>query len=119
DWESARVARIVGEPDDEPPVASAPASGSANARASKSAATTAVPRDESKRQRAESQKRDREVSRIEKDIEARETRSKVLEVQLADPELYHDAAKSREIVAEYERLRAELESLWQRLGALS
>ena len=42
----------------------------------------------------------------------------MLEASLADPELYHDAARSKEVVAEYERLRAELESLWQRLGEL-
>jgi hypothetical protein len=41
-----------------------------------------------------------------------------LEAALADPELYHDAARSRSLVGEYESLRAEVESLWQRLADL-
>ncbi len=43
---------------------------------------------------------------------------KELEIQLADPALYHDAAKSRSFVGEYETLRAEVESLWQKLAEL-
>ena len=34
------------------------------------------------------------------------------------PQVYHDGARARELVGEYERLRAELESLWQRIGEL-
>ena len=68
--------------------------------------------------RAERQRRERELARVEKDIETRETRARTLEAQLVDPELYHDAARSQAIVSEYERVRAELESLWQRLGEL-
>jgi ATP-binding cassette subfamily F protein 3 len=63
-------------------------------------------------------KREKEVARLEKDIETREARMKVLETALADPELYHDAAKSKASVLEYETLRAELESLWERLSEL-
>ena len=48
----------------------------------------------------------------------REVRVKELEVLLADPELYHDLARSKGIVAEYERTRAEIESLWERLAEL-
>jgi len=43
---------------------------------------------------------------------------RALESQLADPGVYHDGARAKELVAEYERLRAELESLWQRIGEL-
>ena len=63
-------------------------------------------------------KHDKEIARLEKDIEAREARIKLLETALADPELYHDAAKSKSSVAEYETLRAEVESLWARLTEL-
>ena len=63
-------------------------------------------------------KREKEVARLEKDIEAREARMKLLETALADPELYHDAARSKASVLEYETLRAELESLWERLSEL-
>jgi hypothetical protein len=41
-----------------------------------------------------------------------------LEEQLADPDVYHDGARARGLVTEYERLRAELESLWQEIGKL-
>jgi ATP-binding cassette subfamily F protein 3 len=61
---------------------------------------------------------DREVSRLTREIETREQRVRVLEGQLADPDVYHDGARARDLVAEYERLRAELESLWQRMGEL-
>ncbi len=63
-------------------------------------------------------KRGRELARLEADIAAREARVKELEATLADPALYHDAPRSQDIVAEYERLRAEIESLWQKLGEL-
>ncbi len=35
-----------------------------------------------------------------------------------DPEVYHDGARARALVADYERLRAEIDSLWQRLADL-
>jgi hypothetical protein len=44
---------------------------------------------------------------------------KELEALLADPEVYKDGEKSRELVTEYERVKAEGESLWQRLTELS
>jgi ATP-binding cassette subfamily F protein 3 len=75
-------------------------------------------RQEQKRQRSEQRKKEREAGRIAKDIETREARMKALETELADPALYHDAARSKDRVTEYERLRAEVESLWQRLGEL-
>ena len=62
--------------------------------------------------------RDREVQRLERDIEVREPRLKELEVLLADPGVYHDGVRARKLVTEFERLRAEMESLWQRLGEL-
>ncbi|HXS82228.1 MAG TPA: ABC-F family ATP-binding cassette domain-containing protein [Methylomirabilota bacterium] len=65
-----------------------------------------------------SRKRQREIARLETEIAERETRQRHLEEQLADPELYHDAARSQGIVVEYERVRSELESLWQRLAEL-
>ena len=58
------------------------------------------------------------MARLEGEISAREVRVKELETQLADPELYHDGAKSRTLVLEYETLRAEVESLWQRMDEL-
>jgi hypothetical protein len=43
---------------------------------------------------------------------------KELEALLADPDLYHDVQRSKDIVAEYERTRAEIESLWERVAEL-
>jgi len=84
----------------------------------KKAAVAADDRQQQKKHRNEQQKRQRESERIGKDIEAREARLKTLEAELADPELYHDAARSKDRVTEYEKLRAELDSLWLRLGEL-
>jgi ATP-binding cassette subfamily F protein 3 len=92
----------------------APKAAASRSPAPQAAAIATTRRDD----RAAKQKREREIARIEKDITARETRAKALEAELADPELYHDAARSKDRVAEYERLRAELESLWQRLAEL-
>ena len=118
DYEAARLAREVAR---EP----APAGASAKraVRDGVPAPRSAPPPParagvESKRERTERQKRERETARIEKDIEARETRIAALGTQLADPEIYHDGTRAKELVGEYERLRAEVESLWQRLAEL-
>jgi ATP-binding cassette, subfamily F, member 3 len=70
------------------------------------------------RGRAAEQQRAKELKRVERDIETREERVRALESQLADPDVYHDGARAKELVTEYERLRAELESLWQRMAEL-
>jgi ATP-binding cassette, subfamily F, member 3 len=109
DYEDARRARDrVAEP-------AAPRAGgpSAPRRAARPAAPAAA-----KPRRADEQKRAREVARIEQEIEAREATIAALGTRLADPAVYHDGPQARELVAEYERLRAEVESLWQRLGEL-
>ena len=71
-----------------------------------------------RRRRARPPRPEREAGRVEHEIEDRETKLRKLELRLADPELYHDGARARELVAEYERLRAEVESLWDRLAEL-
>jgi ATP-binding cassette subfamily F protein 3 len=71
-----------------------------------------------RRPRAEQQRRANELKHIERDIQQREDRVRALEAQLANPEVYHDGARAKELVTEYERLRAELESLWQRMADL-
>ena len=75
-------------------------------------------RRDGRRPRAEQQQRANELKRIERDIQQREDRVRVLETQLANPEVYHDGTRAKELVTEYERLRAELESLWQRMTEL-
>ena len=117
DYEAARLSRAAA-------AAPTPATRDAGgARARTPAAATAPTRadgarGEDRRARAERQKREREQARIEKDIEAREERIRLLEGQLSDPEVYHDGSRAKELVGEYERLRAELDSLWQRIGEL-
>jgi ATP-binding cassette subfamily F protein 3 len=117
DYEAARLSRVAGTASParvgaEPPPRKAPSAPTPAVRASESS------RVEARRERAERQRRDREQARLEKDIEAREARRVALEQQLADPDVYHDGARAKELVGEYERLRAELESLWQRIGEL-
>ncbi|HTM58320.1 MAG TPA: ABC-F family ATP-binding cassette domain-containing protein [Candidatus Udaeobacter sp.] len=65
--------------------------------------------------RSDARKREKEVARIERDIEQREQRMRALETELADPAVYHDGPKAKALVSDYEKLRAELESLWQRM----
>jgi ATP-binding cassette subfamily F protein 3 len=73
---------------------------------------------EARRAQAERRTRDREVTRIEKDIELREAKIEELSGLLADPDVYADGSRTKDLVGQYERIRAELESLWQRLGEL-
>jgi ATP-binding cassette subfamily F protein 3 len=117
DYESTRLSRVT---EAEPPArARVGPTRSKPARAPASPAReTAAARDAGRGARAERQRREREQARIEKDIETREARRVVLEQQLADPEVYHDGTRAKKLVGEYERLRAELESLWQRIGEL-
>jgi ATP-binding cassette, subfamily F, member 3 len=122
DYESARLARKAGE--DEPvrvPVAAA-AANRPKLKAGVPAGEARTSRGlggEDRHARAERQKREKEVARIEKDIESRERTVKGIEAQLADPAVYHEAERAKELVHEYERLRAELDSLWQRMSELS
>jgi ATP-binding cassette, subfamily F, member 3 len=123
DYESARLARLANAPAAPEPVPVAkPAAKGATGKAAPakeakppSAAEREATRAASREERSARQKREREIARLEGDIEKREGRLKELEELLADPELYHDASKSKSLVTEYERLRAEVESMWQRL----
>jgi len=112
DYEAARMDRLEG-PSTPLPLPQDPAPTKTTDRAAAAAA-----RAEDRRVRAERQKRDREQARIERDIEAREDRVRTLENQLGDPEVYQDGPRARELIGEYERLRAELDSLWERMGEL-
>ena len=131
DYESTRLARAAGELEPAEPRRSSPTGGapalalvpqgksgrSAAPAAHASAAKAATSRPDKASQNA-NKKREREQARLEGEISTREGRVKELELVLADPELYHDAARSKGIVAEYERVRSELESLWEKLGEL-
>jgi ATP-binding cassette subfamily F protein 3 len=119
DYESARLSRMAAAPE---PERVAPAAGKAAARGGKSAAAVAAAPATASRPDRTSQnaarKREREIARIESEIAEREKRQKQLEDQLAEPETYADGERTRALMGDYERLRAEIESLWTRLGEL-
>ncbi len=118
DYEAARLGQVAAtaptmKPVAKPSGASPPrAKSEANARPPGGASA----RTDGRRERADRQKKERDQARIEKDIETREARVRLLEQQLSDPEVYHDGQRAKELVGEYERVRAELDSLWQRIG---
>ena len=131
DWEAARVARTQDPVDAVAPqavsvperVAGTPAKSvtkrtDGDRRSSARSTTPAAGAGETRAQRAARQKKERELQRVAKDIEARESRMRELEALLADPEVYHDGERARELVTNYERLRTELESLWQKMEEL-
>ena len=68
--------------------------------------------------KAESRRRAKESERLEKEIEAREGDLKSLEAELADPTVYADGPRTKDLLARYERLKVEVESLWKRLEAV-
>lgn len=121
DYESARLARVAGDfPAEDVPN---PRGGATALRVVPSSGTrsSAPPAEKPQPSRAAqnaNKKLERERTRLEGDIATRETRVKELETVLAEPELYHDAARSKTVVAEYERVRSELESMWERLAEL-
>jgi ATP-binding cassette subfamily F protein 3 len=134
DYESTRVARMReerGEAREEtvkvakigggivPP---APAAAAAKSKASAIPAPAETPsqrdrrRDAEKKDRNAQQKRQKENGRLEQEIEAKEREVKEVEAQLADPVIYADGARARELVKRYEALRAEIDVLWAKLG---
>ncbi|MBI5711193.1 MAG: ABC-F family ATP-binding cassette domain-containing protein [Candidatus Eisenbacteria bacterium] len=125
DYEAARLARAAAERGGGAPAKPAlrparptPRTAGAGAPTPGAARPAPAARGESRAERAGRQKRERELQRIEKDIETREGKMRELETRLADPDVYHDGARAKELIAGYERLRAEVESLWQRLAEL-
>ena len=112
DYESARIARLSTAAEAEP-AAKTPLPKAAPGRPAPSRPA------ESRTDRTARQKREKELARVERDIETREARVRELESQLADPEIYGDGARAKQLVSEYERLRVELESLWQKLAMLA
>jgi ATP-binding cassette subfamily F protein 3 len=88
-------------------------------RTARSSRTPIRPAEETQRStRRLERQREREIARLEKDLAAREAEIQDVEAQLADPTVYADGARARDLVGRYERLRAEVESLWQRLAEL-
>ncbi|MGH7726436.1 MAG: ABC-F family ATP-binding cassette domain-containing protein [Candidatus Eiseniibacteriota bacterium] len=138
DYEAARIARAKAESGQVPVPTPAPgpgpgpdrASGPAPAaRAAKVAADgrtneagrkpqarpTPAEREQERKAQAAKKRREREAPRIEKEIEEREREIGEVETLLADPAVYADGTRARDLVKRYEVLRSELDSLWQKL----
>lgn len=118
DYESTRLSRMADAADREERTAKPGPARPAPAPATERKSDRASDRAADRAAQNAAKKRERELAKLEAEISAREARVKALEDQLADPELYHDVARSKDLVAEYERVRAELESMWERLAEL-
>ena len=122
DYESARLARATAAAPATPAPLVPAKSASKPVTQPKPAVQAAAPPGkgggESREDRAARQKREKEQARVERDIESREKRLKAIETDLADPEVYADGGRSKTLIAEYEKLKTELASLWQKLEML-
>jgi ATP-binding cassette, subfamily F, member 3 len=116
DYEAARIKAESGAAP-APRATTAPSSAAgAGKKAAPKAKATAKPGDGGAK--AESRRRAKESERIEKEIEAREGDLKSVEAELADPAVYADGARTKELLARYERIKSEVETLWKRLEAV-
>ena len=113
DYESTRIARAREARGEAPLV---PAGSSAPATAKPAAPAPAPAKNTTKPGKNAQQKKDKETARLEKEIETREKDVKEVEALLADPAVYADGARSKDLVKRYETLRSEIEALWARLG---
>jgi hypothetical protein len=69
--------------------------------------------------RAERQKREKRVAELEQQITLREERKKAIEMMMGDGATFSDPQRARELTAEYETLKHELEthySTWAQLA---
>jgi ATP-binding cassette subfamily F protein 3 len=89
--------------------------GPSKAAAAKAARPARPGADKRERERIE-RERAREESRVMKTIEGLEARQAEIESELATPEVYTNGEKSRDLLREYDRVRAEIAALWDRLG---
>jgi ATP-binding cassette, subfamily F, member 3 len=64
-------------------------------------------------ERAEKYKHKKALLTLEKEIEAKEARKKEVEGLLADPKIYADGEQARALVLEYQRVRDELDALYE------
>jgi len=71
-----------------------------------------------RRAKSEARRRAEETERLEKEIEMREGDLKTVEAALANPAVYADRTRTKELVARYQGLRTEVDSLWRRLAEL-
>src|SRR5688572_30837785 len=122
--EPVRVAKIAGgivPPAPAPATAPKPKGGKGGSGAI-ATAPVETPAERERRRSAEKkdrnaqQRRQKENARLEQEIEAKEREVKEVEARLADPVVYADGPRARELVGRYEALRAEIDALWAKLG---
>ncbi|MEK7349169.1 MAG: ABC-F family ATP-binding cassette domain-containing protein [Candidatus Eisenbacteria bacterium] len=127
DYESARVAKAEAAKRQGTPGGAATAAAARAATAAPATASPAAPAKEAKKAgtpgrapaaKNEAKKRARERETAEKNLESRETELKDVEARLADPALYADGARTKELLKQYEALRREVDGLWKKLEEL-
>src|SRR5262249_25100560 len=64
-------------------------------------------------------KRKQEEERLTQTLERRERELKELEASLADPSVYADVARTKELLHQYETARRDVDALWAELAALT
>jgi ATP-binding cassette subfamily F protein 3 len=127
DYEAARVARAEGAVRGTPGGAAAaakPAPAKAAPRATPAKAAPAKPAPKAAAapkaaRAADPRKRKQEEERLALELEKRESELKEIEASLADPGVYADAARTKELLAKYEAARKEVDALWGRLAEIT
>jgi ATP-binding cassette subfamily F protein 3 len=106
DYESARVAKLAKAETTTRGAAKAPAAATSHAKPAPKRA-------------ADPRKRKQEEERLAKELETRESELKEIEAALANPGVYADGAKTKDLLARYEAARKEVDALWVRLSEVS
>ena len=135
DYESARIARAAGvktAATAELGAVRAAAKGTKQAAAGKDAPSTraasatkaatsaAKPATATKmRGTADPRKRKQEEERLTREVEAKEAELKQIEAALADPGVYADGARTKDLLGRYEAARKEVDALWLKLAEVS
>ena len=120
DYEAARLARKV-EAERVPErvsVGVADGGKAAEQLASGRGATSSSARRSRNRSDPGAAKKAAKLTQLEREIETRETRLRTVELEMADPAVYSQGTRIKELVAEHRGLLDELESLWRQLDGL-
>jgi ATP-binding cassette subfamily F protein 3 len=125
DYESARIAKAEAAKRGGTPGGAAAPGGSAGASASEAASAAAAARSKKAGTKSaapasknEAKRLAREREKVERDLETREGELKAVEATLADPAVYADGARTKDLLARYEGLRKDVDGLWRRLEEL-
>jgi ATP-binding cassette, subfamily F, member 3 len=103
------------------PTGAAPASRSASAtKAAPPAAKRAPAATATKRKTStDPRKRKQEEERLTREVEAKEAELKQIEAALADPGVYADGARTKDLLGRYEAARKDVDALWLKLAEVS